>query len=226
MAVPRDAAEFPPMSGPVPLGDSGIATSDFHHIYVSLNLDPTDFPVIGVTSAIRGEGRTTIARGLAHAIATDVDVPVVLVDADVEAPALSRDLNLLQSLGLAEALREGRHIDEFMVELGANSFVVSAGARRENPARLLYRLGQHGLATQQPWARGVTVVDLPPILGPGYNVLPARTVDALILVVRAGITPISSVREAVARLEVRTPDGVVLNDTHSSLPAWWPDRGV
>lgn len=70
------------------------------------------------------------------------------------------------------------------------------------------------------------ILDLPPIINHSYSTLAASVADAVVLVVRAGVTPADVVREAIARLEDRPPQGVVFNGPRSSLPTWWPGRGV
>ena len=70
------------------------------------------------------------------------------------------------------------------------------------------------------------ILDLPPLLNHRYSPLVAGVADAIVLVVRAGVTPIGVVREALALLEDRPPVGVVFNGPRSSLPGWWPGRGT
>jgi Mrp family chromosome partitioning ATPase len=72
----------------------------------------------------------------------------------------------------------------------------------------------------------IVILDLPPLINHSYSPLAASIADAIVLVVRAGVTPIDVVREAIARLEDRPPSGVVFNAPRSSLPTWWPGRGV
>src|SRR5437588_11813048 len=62
--------------------------------------------VIGVTSAIRGEGRTTIALGLAEAATIDHGFRVLILDLDgAGRPGIATRLELREKPGIAEILR-------------------------------------------------------------------------------------------------------------------------
>src|SRR5437868_10349891 len=69
-----------------------------------------------ISSAISGEGRTTIALGLAQTFASDLDVPSLLVEADLERPALAPRLGIAPGPGLCEVLR-GERSEEHTSEL-------------------------------------------------------------------------------------------------------------
>src|SRR2546423_14747642 len=67
--------------------------------------------VIAVSSAIAGEGRTTVALGLASAIAQDFpERRVLLVETDFQHPTLARDFDVASSPGLIECLLEGQSV--------------------------------------------------------------------------------------------------------------------
>lgn len=195
----------------------------YRQVYVGLDLPSNVQPiVIGVTSAISGEGRTTIALGLAQTLAVDLDVPVTLVEADIERPSLAIHFDIAPAPGLCEMLRGEYQIDEVMRPLSRNLSVISTGCASSDSARLLRQL-----AIQDPFhastvLNGVVILDLPPLINHSYSPLVASIADAIVLVVRARVTPLEVVREAIARLEDRPPQGVVFNAPRSSLPLWWP----
>src|SRR5438270_2449021 len=59
---------------------------------------------VGVTSALYGEGKTSIALGLATAIAADTLEPTLLLECDLERASLDRRLGFKRSPGLTEWL--------------------------------------------------------------------------------------------------------------------------
>lgn len=71
---------------------------------------------------------------------------------------------------------------------------------------------------------GVVVLDLPPLAATSLGPLVASIADATVLVVRAGVTPHHLVRDAIARLGDRRPQGIVLNGFRSALPKWWSSQ--
>jgi Mrp family chromosome partitioning ATPase len=197
----------------------------YRQVFVSLDL-PQHAPstVIGVTSAISGEGRTTVALGLAQTLASDLDVPITLVEVDIERPSLALYFSIVQSPGLCEVLREELRLGETMRAVSANLTVVTTGTVGPDTARLLRQLPAQDPFHGPDAPDGVIILDLPPIINHSYSPLAAGVADAVVLVVRACVTPRSVVQEAVARLEDRPPQGVVFNGPRSSLPAWWPGQ--
>jgi hypothetical protein len=104
--------------------------------------------------------------------------------------------------------------------------VVPVGMAGRNVARLLRRLPLDDPFHHAERSSGITILDLPPIVNHGYGALAAGAADATVLVVRAGVTPLPMVREAIARLEDQPPQGVVFNGPRSALPSWWPTGHV
>ena len=198
-------------------------TEQYRQVYVSLDLPPQACPtVIGVTSAISGEGRTTVALGLAQTLAYDLDVPITLVEVDLARPSLAPHFGIVPSPGLCEVLREECGLDEAMRAVSTNLSIVTTGSVGPDSARLLRQLPTRDPFHGPDAPDGVVILDLPPIINHSYGPLAASVADAIVLVVRACVTPRAVVQEALARLEDRPPQGVVFNGPRSSLPAWWP----
>ncbi len=197
----------------------------YRRIYVGLELPDGVRPiVIGVTSAISGEGRTTVALGLARTLAADLDVPVMLAEVDFERPTLATYFGVPPSPGLCEVLRDEYSVDEVRHMVAPNLSVVTTGMAGPDGARLLRQTPSRDPFHGPRGPQGVVILDLPPIINQSYSVLAASIADATVLVVRAGITPAGVVREAIERLGDRPPQGVVFNGPRTSLPRWWPGR--
>lgn len=218
-------------SSPSSLVPESLADDDFRwaepyrRVYVSLDLPArADRAVIGVTSAIRGEGRTTVAIGLARTLAQDLDVPVTLIEVDLSRPALAAHAGLPCGPGLSEVARGECALAEVMHPVADNLAVVTAGDAGPDPACLLHDIALHDPFHSAPELGGVVILDLPPIITHSYSPLVAALADAVVLVVWAGGTPINVAREAILRLGDRPPQGVVFNAPRSSLPRWWPGR--
>ncbi|MBF5080363.1 AAA family ATPase [Quadrisphaera sp. INWT6] len=178
--------------------------------------------VLLVTSARRGEGRTTTAANLAAAAARE-GRRVLLVDADLSRSTLSLVLGA-RSPGGAEVRRllygdaeqwadvapVPRYVDPAHF---VHVVVAGAGGRDDTPADLAR------LRTLVEGARAefdLVVVDAEPLLGGGVPAVLARLSDAAVLVVRKG-TSQAAVRRASQLLDLYgTPVRAVLLTAASS----------
>ena len=94
--------------------------------------------VLGVTSSVQGEGKSTTSINLSYMLAQD-GKRVCLVEGDMRAPTFGKRLNVRQEQGLAHALA-GLNTNQSIVansELHPNLKVITAGEMPPNPAELL-----------------------------------------------------------------------------------------
>jgi Mrp family chromosome partitioning ATPase len=202
--------------------DPVLAPEIFRRVYVSLDLPEDRGPVIGITSSIAGEGRTTIATALARTLASDLDTMVLLVDASFTRTSPAMHLDPAASAGLSAVLRGEATLTDVMRQVSERLSIVTGGNPGSDTARLLRQLSEHDPFQQVRTLRMVTILDLPPLLGQSYSPLAAAAADALVLVIRAGVTPATAVCEAIERLGERPLQGAILNGERSARPRWWP----
>ena len=175
--------------------------------------------VLAVTSAARGEGRTTTAANLALTAAAE-GRPTVLVEADLRRPTLAGILGLAPRAGLAEVLAGAAELAEATVRLGALA-VLCAGDTRDPAATL--RSARAGTVIEALRAAyALVVLDAPPALAFADGDRLAAAADASVLVVRARATPREVVRLALDALGDRVA-GIVLNavDAGASIHGRW-----
>ena len=149
---------------------------------------------LGVTSALRGEGRTSIALAFSLIQAVDFGRRVTLVETDLDQPALAALLSLECGPGLAELLRGEASLAECTQTVRPNLSVVVAGHASEGKARLLAALSKQRLIESIQMSSELVVVDLPPVLDSPWGRIPADSLQKIVLVVRAGITPLRRVQ--------------------------------
>src|SRR5579859_895410 len=171
----------------------------FRRIYLSLQSSntPDVMPTIGVTSAVDGEGKSTIALGVATAMAADLDSPIVLVELNLTRPAVHKSLGIPAQPGLSEYLRGECPLPNALRQITENLFVLPAGDCRNDPARLIRMLTRANLLLRMDNSGAVLVLDLPPVLTASYGVLASSMADAVVMVVRAGHTPEKMVKDAI-----------------------------
>lgn len=167
--------------------------------------------LILVTSSVPGEGKTFTAINLALSIANERDKNVLLIDADVARPSVSKTLDIKTSPGLIEYL-EAQDIEFSDIVLGTNMpglSIVPAGKKHKYSTELLssnkmVQLAQE-LSTRYP--NRMVIFDSPPLLAATQGEVLAKLVGQVVLVIEAESTPQSMVMESVSKL---SPCDVVL----------------
>ena len=158
--------------------------------------------VIVVTSPSAGEGKTTTVAHLAAMLA-EIGRSVVVISADLRRPRLHEYFDLPLAPGLVEALgtKNGppvfARLDQATPVRGVR--LVPSGAPVENPAPLFEHAASL-LATFRGLADFV-LVDAPPLLVANDAVEMARYADGVLLVARAGQTPIEAAERSAETLE-------------------------
>lgn len=184
----------------------------------SLLLGGPNIRRLGVTSALREEGRTSIALAMAVVQREDYGRRVALVDMDLENPALARRAGLEPWPGLAELTRREATIDEVLQPLSDGVLVVPSGVLAASAARTMTDIVKSDILAELERHVDVVIADLPPLLGGGPGSSASRAFREILLVIRAGVTPVARIKEATDDLQV-VPH-VLLNDIHTSLPRW------
>ncbi|WP_447979344.1 GumC family protein [Candidatus Nitrospira bockiana] len=168
--------------------------------------------IIAVTSAVKGEGKTTTVVNLGYTMARDLGKRTLLVDCDFKFPVLHHYAMTVPDYGLADCLGGEIPAEACMTGFGeVPCWIMPVGRAvvRSNQLLKTERLAAvlHGLRDQFDYI----LINTPPILPlADMNVLAGHS-DALLLVVRAGSTPQQFVRRALSTLRAQIPVHVVLN---------------
>lgn len=177
--------------------------------------------VVGVTSAVRGEGKTVTAVNLATVSAqSSRDRRVVLVDADLRRGQIAAALGLKKKPGLAELLAGECEPDEAVRRFrGISLAVVPAGIAEQEPASLLAggRMGSFLGWLRQAFDE--VYVDVPPALLFADASILGCLCDGMVMVVRAQVTSRTLVHQALGALAGIPVIGCVLNGGDST---WGP----
>jgi capsular exopolysaccharide synthesis family protein len=179
--------------------------------------------VLAVCSAVSGEGRTTVALGLASTIAQDFpERRVLLVETDLNHPALAEDFDVAGSPGLIECLLEGQSVQvAYRATFLENLDFLPAGGPTRDPRRLLASSRMAAAADIMRQTHDVIVIDTPPVLTSSDALVVSDLADGVLFVVRAGATPLPLVQKAIDQLDEDKVRGVVLNAGQSSVPSWF-----
>lgn len=175
---------------------------------------------LGFTSAISGEGKSFISVVMANLLANDSSVPVTLVECNWEHPSIHEYYGFPALPGLAEWLRRECKEGDIRYQVDRNLTVIPAGNGRRDAVRLLEQIRQQGLLKLFAPKNDLLVVDLPAIATTAYGQIAANLLDAVVVVVHAGVTPNTLVEETCSRLKEVPVQGVILNQLHSKIPRW------
>jgi polysaccharide biosynthesis transport protein len=173
---------------------------------------------LGVSSATRGEGRTSVAAAIAMVQAREYGRSAVLVDLDFDRPGVAHRFGLETAPGVAEVLGDLAELKDTYHDVADRLTVVTAGAVTGPPARLASKLMAAKLLARLHSEFDVVVADLPAILDSPCGALLPEAFDEHLLVVRAAVTPVGTVRAAVATLAADPV--ILLNGTRTRLPEW------
>jgi capsular exopolysaccharide synthesis family protein len=195
-----------------------VAAERFRRLKTLLNNDPSDPRVMVVTSAGPGEGKSVTAVNLALAVAADMKGEVLLIDADLRRPTVDRWLDPPPKLGLAELLRGQTEPDHAILEMSNTPLrVLPAGEPPADPSELLASEFSRALMEDLRTRFHKIVIDTPPIVPFTDADVIGGLSDGVVLVTRAGSTPVSSYKQAVASVSSTRILGTVLNDLTFSL---------
>ena len=167
---------------------------------------------LALSSALPGDGKSTVALGLASALAREPGRRVLLIEADFRRPAITPALGLPPAPGLCEWLNGALdYVPVRRVEPGSFFLLVAGQAAVERPEAL----GSPRMQALLRAARGLfdfVLLDAMPLLPVADAVLIQDMVDGFLIVVRSRQTPREALQEALARLRPDRVVGVVLND--------------
>lgn len=181
--------------------------------------------LIMLASALPGEGKTFTSINLALSLAREKDLDVLLVDADVAKPHVSRVLGVDAERGLLDLLTDGNLHPESVI-LGTNVpglSILPAGKQTEMATELLASERMHQIAAELAGGGGgrrIVLFDSPPLLLSTESQALIGSVGQVVMIVRAESTPRSAVMSALEALGDSKPISLVLNQ--SSIE---PDAG-
>jgi succinoglycan biosynthesis transport protein ExoP len=181
-----------------------------------------------VTSATRGDGKTTITACLAITLARELREKVLLVDFDLRSPSMHRALGLPSATwGLAQML-QSRVFDERHVRATSLPHLdFLAAGRSERPVSELVDTMACEWFFQEVMPRySLVLMDAPPNLAVPDPLILGRVVEGVLYVIKAGST-IRKAAEYGVKVQREARDnvlGILMNDAGEVLPSYYGYR--
>ena len=157
-------------------------------------------PVLVVSGAIPGVGKSVVASNLALVLANN-GKRVLLVECDMRRPSFERIFENEVAVGLSEYL-SGKTDDSRAIITDYNGLnVVHAGHISPNPVELLSSERMASLISEWKESYDVVILDTPPICSVVDSRVIAKHVSGYIFVVRSHYSNIKDVKQAVGYLD-------------------------
>lgn len=184
--------------------------------------------VILVTSAVPGEGKTSLASRLALSLARSWR-KTLLLDADLRKPTAHRQYGLALEPGLSELLRgEVEAGDVIQPTPAGRLWMMPAGHWDSHALQALAQEGSAGLFRSLVDQYDFVVVDGPAVLPAADALLFSQYADAILLAVRCGTSRLPTVhaaRQRLATLNAPVLGAVVVGATGEFTPVTTPSPG-
>ncbi|MEV1289629.1 polysaccharide biosynthesis tyrosine autokinase [Micromonospora sp. NPDC049679] len=156
--------------------------------------------VLAVTSAMQGEGKSTMACNLSITLA-EAGWRVLLVDADLRRPHVADYMGMESGVGLTDVLIGEVAVEDVLQPWGDLSLsVLPSGSLPPNPSELLGSKTMFDLLTTLKQHADIVVVDTAPLLSITDGAVIAAQCDGALLVTRRGKTSTSQVTAAATAL--------------------------
>lgn len=171
--------------------------------------------IIGVTSPIRGEGKSTTSLNLAYTLA-ETGKRVLLIDSDLRIPTISKRMGIENKVGLSSILAGLATLEDAITP--SNIFerwhIITAGDVPPNPNELLGLKKNETIFNSLSRLYDYIVVDFPPVNIVADAITMSRLVDGMIVVVRQDYSTLAEIRSAIKKFEMVNikPLGFVLTD--------------
>ncbi|MBI3539378.1 MAG: AAA family ATPase [Candidatus Eisenbacteria bacterium] len=200
---------------------------EFRRVYLKLAKNRAQaLPhTLAVTSATRGEGKTTASACLAITMARELRQKVLLVDFDMRSPALHRALGLpSSSWGLAQVLAQ-RHFDERFVRATVLPYLefLPAGKSDRPAAELIESEVVEWFVKEAAARYPLVIIDCAPNLAVPDPLILGRAVEGVLYVIKAGST-VRKAAEYGVKVQREARDnilGVLINDAGEILPSYY-----
>jgi capsular exopolysaccharide synthesis family protein len=160
-----------------------------------------DLRVLTLVGSNPRVGKTSVVEGLAAAAAGG-SRNILVVDGDMRAGALSDRLvkGLQPGGGMADLLQGRIDLDEALISLGPGLSLLPTRPSQVNPPSLLSGTRMRALSAEWRERFDIVLIDSPPIADLADGLILASLSDAVVIVVRTGVTKPSDLTAAKASL--------------------------
>jgi len=167
---------------------------------------------VTITSAGKGEGKSTTALNLAVTMCQDFDKRVAIVDADLRRPRIHRLLGMTPRRGLSDVLGgEVLPEDVLITNSVPRLTILPGGHSSKSPAEMLASPRMRQLIEELKSRFDFIIFDTPPVLTVADAIVLGPMTDGVVMVIQAGKVRKRPIQRAVELLHNSKILGFVLN---------------
>lgn len=175
-------------------------------------------PIIGITSSMRGEGKSTTAVNLSYVLA-EAGKKVILIDGDLRIPSIAKKMKLSNTVGLSDCLKgvEAVRLSMFKSDLFSNWCIMPSGALPPNPSELLGSKRMENVLKTLSETFDYIIIDLPPVNLVSDALAISKYITGMILVIREDYAEKRELENCVRLLKLSNVNvlGCVMNESKS-----------
>ena len=175
-------------------------------------------PIIGITSSMRGEGKSTTAVNLSYVLA-EAGKKVVLIDGDLRIPSIAKKMRISNTSGLSDCFRDIDTLNLSMLQSDMlnNWCIMPSGALPPNPSELLGSKRMENILKTLSESFDYIIIDLPPVNLVSDALAVSKYITGMILVIREDYAEKRELENSVRLLELSNVNvlGCVMNESKS-----------
>jgi capsular exopolysaccharide synthesis family protein len=205
--------------------ESPIAT-EMRRLYSNIQSNSNNNSIGGlmITSANRGEGKSTVASHLALTVARFKEKKSLIIDADLRKPKIHQMFGVDKEPGLAECLKDNLDPLEVIKDTKIDNLkVMTSGKLIKSPSHLFEKEALRNIFEKIKFYYDIIIVDSPPVIAVSDPMLISGALDSVIMVVLAGKTPqkvVLRARDILLNADANII-GVVVNNLSEVLPYYY-----
>ena len=177
----------------------------------------TKCPVIGVTSSMRGEGKSTTAVNLSYVLA-EKGSRVLLIDGDLRIPSIAKKMDIPATPGLTDFLMsKHENLEEYKSSLLDTWYIMPSGDIPPNPSELLGSKRMESALESMRKFFDYIVIDLPPVNLVSDALSISGLITGMVLVIREEYTEKKELERCFRQLKLSNVNilGCVMNEAKS-----------
>ncbi len=198
-----------------------VATEQYKLLRANLSFtipEDQECAIIGVTSAMRGEGKSTTAVNLSYVLA-ESGKKVLLIDGDMRLPSIARKMRIDNSIGLTDLLKgeDTIQMNQFKSDVIDNWYILPSGNLPPNPSELLGSKRMENLLKVLSKRFDYIVIDLPPVNLVSDALTVSKLITGMVVVIREDYTEKKELETCFRQIKLSDVKvfGCVINETKS-----------